>query len=244
MVRFSFVQLMMAVLLLNSCIKEVQRAPENRPGLKKLKSFYWHDNDGYSAAVYLRYDSQNRRIKYDYYEDSSLVRSYRYIWTDNTNGLTSETYRIEDGDSTFSNKYYWNRNTGFADSIIYVNNDQKVIYQIKLDQYSRPELIERFSIYNSGWNYSCDSIYDGMVVSILSCNSSDIQDTNQTVYSQDDYTDFYSPYIAIPVANALNRNAYLKQRKSNYYTYQGVSNGFVTKEVYYDETSSAEYAFE
>jgi hypothetical protein len=239
-------QLMMAVLLLNSCIKEVQRAPENSPGLKKLKSAYWHDNDGNSDAGYYRYDSQNRLIKYDNYEDSSLVVSYRYIWTDNTNGLTSEAYRIEDGDSTLSNKYYWNRYTGFADSIINVNNDIKVIYQIKLDQYSRPELIERFSIYNSGWNYSCDSIYDGMVVRRLSCNSSDIQDTNQTVYSQDDYTDFYSPYTAIPVANVLNRNAYLKHRKSNYRTYQGISNGFVTKWVYDDGSiiTSEEYAFE
>ena len=243
--KFTFGLLGLALLFLNSCNREVQPDPGNRPGFVKLKSYYYQQNNpDRSRAVYFRYDSQNRRIKTEYYTDSSLTTSFRIIWTNNSNGLTSEEYRLEDGDSTFDSKYYWNRITGFADSIIYADG-YKVNFQIKLDQYSRPELFEIFSNYNGGWSYSHDSIYDGMIVRNFRSNSSD-QDTIETVYNDDDYTDFYSPFSAIPVSNVLNRNAYLKQRKTDNISFQGMSKGFLTKIVYDNGVNiwSREYTYE
>lgn len=246
MKKLIFGLLGLALLLFNSCNKEVQRPSSDSPGLVKLKSWYYQSNFRGSEAGHYRFDSQNRRIKYEIYRDSSLWRSFRYVWTNNSNGrLTSEAYLLKDGDSTFSSKFFWDQTTGFLDSVIFSGGD-KLIYQIKLDQYRRPELIEKFNYYFSGWEYLHDSIYDGMIVRRLYCSSDDVQDTIETVYNHDDYTDFYAPFRYIPAFNELNRNAYLKQRKENFYTYEGMSKGFVTKWLWENgsNTASEEFSYE
>lgn len=232
----------LGLLFLNSCEKEVlPRIPG--PGIVKLKSWYWQNWDGSNEAGFYHYDSQNRRIKYDVYEDSSFSFSYRYIWNNDPEGLTSEVYYIEDGDSTFRSKYFWNSSTGFVDSIVSPNS--KTIYKIRIAPSGKPELIERTVSGNTSV-YICDSVYDGMIVRSLWYEPSQSQDTVETVYSYDDYYDFYDPYQGIPAFNALNRNAYFKQRKYNTITFEGIPNGFASKWLYDDGEyfSSQEWLFE
>ena len=243
MKNFLFGLLGLGLLFLNSCEKEVLPRLKG-PGIVKLKSSYWQSYDGSNQAVYYHYDNQNRRIKLDVYEDSSLSYSYRYIWDNGPNGLTSQVYLLEDGDSTAIYKSFWNSITGFVDST--VDSISKTIFKIKIGPSGKPELIETTTFNNNtsfyGW---IDSVYDGMIVRTLEYNSSS-QDTIVNEYSYNDYTDFYSPFTEIPAFNALNKYAYLKQFKSTYRTYQGMPNEFTSKWLreYNGESSSQEFFFE